>query len=426
MPPVSADIGAYLSRFAPSVEIALPQRLLTARSEAEARLGELGLPRRQDEYWKYTDPQIFLRPWEVNPPEPRSVPALLEDACLVVHEGGNFHWPQKELYDSQSVRMFNLVDAMNSASRETIDLFGRLEGEAHAVIPRPLAAANTCIASRGLVIECPADGQAALQIVHRPNQVSGGSVLHHVIDVCPNSHLRIVESGIDSSWSNIVFEIRVRKGATFDLVRAIDGTGGAALKGVCSVFAEVEEDGCFNLFNLSLNTPWIRNESIVKLSGDRSQTSLAGAVVGGSGTHHDDTVLIVHEGLACQSRQVFKKVLRHGAQAVFQGKILVRPGAQKTDGYQLSQGLLLDGNSQFLAKPELEIYADDVACSHGSTSGGVDAAAMFYLRSRGIGKAEAEKILALAFVAEAIEEVADAYLVEKLTDLAACGFAEAV
>ena len=88
----------------------------------------------------------------------------------------------------------------------------------------------------------------------------------------------------------------------------------------------------------------------------------------------------------CESRQVFKKVLRNGATGVFQGKILVKPGAQQTDGYQISQALLLDGDSQFLAKPELEIYADDVKCSHGSTSGAIDDEALFYLRIRGVGR----------------------------------------
>jgi len=98
----------------------------------------------------------------------------------------------------------------------------------------------------------------------------------------------------------------------------------------------------------------------------------------------------------CESRQVFKKVLRNGATGVFQGKILVKAGAQKTDGYQISQSLLLDGDSQFLVKPELEIYADDVACSHGST---------FYLRSRGVPEAEGTDLLTLAFLAEAVDEI---------------------
>jgi Fe-S cluster assembly protein SufD len=109
----------------------------------------------------------------------------------------------------------------------------------------------------------------------------------------------------------------------------------------------------------------------------------------------------------CESRQVYKKVLRNGAVGVFQGKILVKAGAQKTDGYQISQGLLLDENSTFQAKPELEIYADDVACSHGSTVGAIDETALFYLTSRGIPRREAQDILTLAFLGEAIDEVED-------------------
>ena len=105
---------------------------------------------------------------------------------------------------------------------------------------------------------------------------------------------------------------------------------------------------------------------------------------------------------------MFKKVLRGAAVGVFQGKILVKPGAQKTDGYQISQGLLLDEASQFLAKPELEIYADDVACSHGSTSGAVDEDARFYLTSRGIPRRTAEELLVLAFLDGAIAEIEDA------------------
>jgi Fe-S cluster assembly protein SufD len=101
---------------------------------------------------------------------------------------------------------------------------------------------------------------------------------------------------------------------------------------------------------------------------------------------------------------------------VFQGKILVKHGAQKTDGYQISQSLLLDGDSQFLAKPELEIYADDVACSHGSTSGAIDEDALFYLRSRGVPHKTATTLLTLSFLAEALQEIDDESLGDDLRD----------
>jgi Fe-S cluster assembly protein SufD len=144
---------------------------------------------------------------------------------------------------------------------------------------------------------------------------------------------------------------------------------------------------------------------------------VAGACVGdGDDFHHDDTIFITHDGLRGESRQVFKKVLRNGAVGVFQGKILVKTGAQKTDGYQISQSLLLDGDSQFLAKPELEIYADDVICSHGSTSGAIDEDALFYMQSRGVGRKAATDLLTLAFLAEALEEIDNPALADDLRD----------
>jgi len=125
-------------------------------------------------------------------------------------------------------------------------------------------------------------------------------------------------------------------------------------------------------------------------------------------------VFITHAAERCESRQVFKKVLKNGAVGVFQGKILVRPGAQKTDGYQISQALLLDGDSQFLAKPELEIHADDVKCSHGSTVGAIDENTLFYLRSRGVPMKAAQALLVLAFLAEAMAEIDDPAIAENI------------
>ncbi|MEM6745491.1 MAG: SufD family Fe-S cluster assembly protein, partial [Pseudomonadota bacterium] len=125
---------------------------------------------------------------------------------------------------------------------------------------------------------------------------------------------------------------------------------------------------------------------------------------------------ITHDAERCESRQVYKKVLRGSAKGVFQGKILVKEGAQKTDGYQLSQGLLLDDEAEFLAKPELEIYADDVACSHGSTCGAVDEDALYYLRARGVPRAQAQNLLVLAFIGEAVDEIEDDALADEIRE----------
>ena len=165
---------------------------------------------------------------------------------------------------------------------------------------------------------------------------------------------------------------------------------------------------------MTANGSHTRNEAFIELCGDDSRVTVAGVCVGEGAFLHDDSVFVVHDAERCESRQVFKKVLGVGGKGVFQGKILVKPGAQKTDGYQISKGLLLDETSQFLAKPELEIYADDVACSHGSTSGAIDEEALFYLMSRGVSRKEAESILVLAFLEEAVDEISDRDIAEDI------------
>ncbi len=182
------------------------------------------------------------------------------------------------------------------------------------------------------------------------------------------------------------------------------------------IFARLGEESLFKSFTLTANGVMTRNEAVIELTGDDASAHIAGACVGDGDFHHDDTVFITHGAERCESRQVFKKVLRNGATGVFQGKILVKEGAQKTDGYQISQSLLLDDDSQFLAKPELEIYADDVACSHGSTSGAIDEEGLFYLRSRGVPEAEATDMLTLAFLAESLEEIADEALADEILE----------
>jgi Fe-S cluster assembly protein SufD len=160
----------------------------------------------------------------------------------------------------------------------------------------------------------------------------------------------------------------------------------------------------------------VRNEAIVWLDGKGGSAHVAGVAVGDGAFHNDDTVFVTHGAQGCESRQVFKKVLRHGAVGVFQGKILVKQIAQQTDGYQISQALLLDEDAQFLAKPELEIYADDVKCSHGSTSGEIDPTQLFYLRARGVPEGAAKLLLVLSFLAEALDEIADPALADDLRD----------
>jgi Fe-S cluster assembly protein SufD len=218
-----------------------------------------------------------------------------------------------------------------------------------------------------------------------------------------NAGITLLESGGVGSRSNSVIEVSVCENAKFDHVR-IQGRSHEKVA-VTHLFANLLENSSMKSFTLTVNGKCTRNEYFVDINGGNAKAHIGGAAVGDRGFTQDDTVFVSHNSPNCESRQVFKKVLRNGAKGVFQGKILVKEGAQKTDGYQISQGLMLDDDSSFLAKPELEIYADDVICSHGSTCGEIDENALFYLTSRGIPIAEAQDMLVLAFLNEAIDEI---------------------
>jgi Fe-S cluster assembly protein SufD len=285
-------------------------------------------------------------------------------------------------------------------------------------VARPLAALNTAFAADGVLIRVTRTPARAINLIYEHRDEHSDAILHHVLKVEEGVEFTLLENGPAAARFNNVIEIDIADRAACHHVR---GQGRDHERRTCThIFARLGADSVFKSFTVSANGVLTRNECVIELTGDNAVAHVAAAAVGDGDFHHDDTVFVTHGALNCESRQVFKKVLRNGATGVFQGKILVKEGAQKTDGYQISQALLLDGDSQFLAKPELEIYADDVACSHGSTSGAIDEEALFYLRSRGVPLIEATDMLALSFLAEAVDEIEDEKLsAEILSRLAA-------
>jgi Fe-S cluster assembly protein SufD len=148
-----------------------------------------------------------------------------------------------------------------------------------------------------------------------------------------------------------------------------------------------------------------RNEVLVRLEGPGAHAAVNGGYLMRGNEHCDNTTVIEHLAPNTTSREIFKGVLDDQSRAVFQGRIVVHKDAQKTDGHQLCKTLLLSSGAEIDAKPELEIYADDVKCSHGATTGQIDETALFYLRSRGIPEALARNLLVQSFLGEALEEV---------------------
>jgi Fe-S cluster assembly protein SufD len=387
-----------------------------ARREALARVNDLGLPGRRDEYWKYTDPQTLVQSdapaAQIFVPD-GDTPVFGEvDRLKIVFVDGVFDADASDDLEMEGIEICRLQSAGEADIHWSRDLFGMLEAHGQSPVARPLAALNTAFASDGIIIRATGQVSRPVSICYLHRDESSDAILHHVIRVEEGASLTLLENGPGAARLNKVMEVDVADNATFHHVR----TQGRdhERRSVTHLFARLGRESTLKSFTLTVNGILTRNEAVVEFTGDDSVAHVAGAAVGDGDFHHDDTVFVTHDALNCESRQVFKKVLRNGATGVFQGKILVREGAQKTDGYQISQALLLDGDSQFLAKPELEIYADDVACSHGSTTGAIDEEALFYLRARGVPLTEAQDLLVLAFLAEAMDEIDSREIADEL------------
>jgi len=174
---------------------------------------------------------------------------------------------------------------------------------------------------------------------------------------------------------------------------------------VNTTFAEVGAKGVYDAFVLTLGAKLARTEIHARLLGEGGAVHLNGAQLLGGQQHGDITTVVAHDAPGCASRQTVKNVLSDHSRGVFQGRIEVARVAQKTDGYQMNQALLLSPYAEINCKPQLEIYADDVKCSHGATVGELDADQLFYLRSRGIPETEARAILVRSFLSEAMDPI---------------------
>jgi Fe-S cluster assembly protein SufD len=384
-----------------------------ARADALSRLRAMGLPHARDEYWKYTKPQSLVA---AEAPKAEvfvtdEAPMFADrDSLKIVFVDGVFDADASDDLSLEGISIDRLANAQDI--HWATDIYGVLEAKGQDPVERPLAALNTAFATDGVLIHVTGKAAKPVNLIYRHSDETSDVVLHHVIKVDAGAELTLLENGAAAARLNTALEVDIADTGTLHHVR-VQGRDHER-RAATHAFARLGAESTFKSFTLTVNGALTRNETVIELTGDDAVAHVAGACMGDGDFHHDDTVFVTHDAVNCESRQVFKKVLRNGATGVFQGKILVKPDAQKTDGYQISQSLLLDDDSQFLAKPELEIYADDVACSHGSTSGAIDEDALFYLRARGLPRGIAEDLLTIAFIAEAVQEVEDETLQEEI------------
>jgi Fe-S cluster assembly protein SufD len=371
------------------------------REAAAAVLRHLGLPGVRDEAWKYTSLRALseVRFHEAltqtgDHPAPLALPALgaLRDAPRLVFVDGRY---RADLSLPPAFSFERLADAAVAPS----DSQGAI---------RTL---NTLLAEDGVILRLQEghDGGTLLLISMGADLHGTPAAFHprHRITLGAGARLTLLDisAGQGTYLHNPVTDIDLAEGATLSHLR-LQIESPAAFH-LASVNARIARGASYDGFTLTLGGKLSRSEIHANLAGPQAHAALNAAQILGDHQHGDFTTVVRHEAPDCASRQTVKNVLDGHARGVFQGKIEVARAAQKTDGYQMNQALLLSPHAEIDCKPQLEIYADDVKCSHGATVGELDADQLFYLVSRGIPAAQAKSMLVRAFLTEALEVIAD-------------------
>lgn len=369
--------------------------LAPAREKAFARFQAMGgAPKPRDEYWRYARPAPLLAAQPLRKVA-EADPFASFDPLVVEFEEGVPHLPAST-DPNLDLRLIENADW-------ALEIYGELEAKGQFRANRPLAAWSTAVARTGLALRVKAGADAGM--VHLRHLAADGATQSRVVvDLEEGARLTLLESGVLAG--GVLVEARLAQGAQLHHVR-MQTEQAEERAGLAQVFADLGAEAIYKGFTLTADGLMTRNETYLHLGGEKGWAHVAQGVLGNHKSIIDATLFIHHDAPHCESRQIAKSALAGESQSVFQGKIYVAQIAQKTDGYQMSQSLLLGERAEFNAKPELEIYADDVKCSHGSTSGALDADALFYLKARGVPHAEAEALLTAAFIDDAILEIED-------------------
>lgn len=276
-----------------------------------------------------------------------------------------------------------------------------------------MVALNTALATDGLVLSVKAGVDAGKMVLISLSIGENKDIslhLRHDVTLEDGARLSLVEiyAGSENAsgyLQNPVLTCVVGKGAELTHIK-LQNDAEQAIH-LATVYADVAIRGLYESFTLMLGAELSRHEVHAAMRGDHGAVHVNGAQILAGQQVGDITSVITHGAPDCVSRQTVRNVLTDRSRGVFQGKVLVERVAQKTDGYQMNQALLLSPTAEIDAKPELEIYADDVKCSHGATVGALDEDQLFYLRARGVPEAQARQMLVEAFLVETVDLVAD-------------------
>jgi Fe-S cluster assembly protein SufD len=388
------------------------------RRQAFEAYERVGLPHRRIEDWKYTDLRVLMR--EVLPL------AAAPDAAALTRAGTAL-----KLHAIEDARRLVLVDGVFAPKLSEVADLGKGLGirtlrdvlEAgdtalHALLFAPensdsMVALNSAMMTDGLVIEV-ADGAVLTRPLHIVHIASGAApaamFTRSLLKVGKAASATLVESYIaaDGAKAYQVHDslvVSIGDGARLDHVRLIED--GREAFNISSSVVTLGAHAHLNTFGMTSGSSVSRYQAVIAFAGEGSKVETNGVNLLNGRQHADTTLFLDHAVPNCASREIFRAVVDDRGHSVFQGRIVVRPKAQKTDAKMMTRALLLSDEAEADNKPELEIFADDVTCGHGATTGALDESLLFYLRARGLSEKEAQALLIQAFVGEAIESIAN-------------------
>ena len=374
----------------------------SAQKAAFEALKELDFPTTRDEYYKYTRlNKIANTKLSVGEATDRfvDIEKILVSDQYVIIENGEFRADLSSFGLSEVTVNIEHISDLSESSAKTDDLFQML---------------NIAGNKQTIFITVPKDTKwdQPVQIIFVTSDSDIISNTHLVIESGVGAEASIITNFINSAeantFSNHLTEVQVAENAHITLDKIQSGTGWY----VATENVQQAANSSFKINSITLKGDIVRNNLNIAVEGENAETYLNGAVITKDKQLVDNHTFVNHLVSNCMSDENYKYVLDDKSTGVFNGRVIVQQDAQKINAYQQNGNVLLSDFAQINSKPELEIYADDVKCSHGSTTGQLDEDALFYLQTRGISKEKAKKVLVSAFVAEVIASVDN----EKLID----------
>lgn len=415
---------AFLEDYRTSV-VAEESLLSPLRTMAIDRFSELGFPTTRHEEWKYTNVTPILKThYAFNPnhfllKKEEITPFLLvgKEAIVLVFEDGNFH---PELSSLHNLPGGVIIDSLKNHHtdhhlRDHLAKYAAMES---------FIALNTAFVNDGAFVYIPANVvvEQPIHLLYINDTRNSTTVVYprNLIIAEKGAQVKVVETyhsigSTNHGFNNAVTEVVVKQNANVELVK-IQAENKSNYH-ISHTEAIQERDSVFNISTITLGGAIVRNNLHIVLNDVNCVAHLYGLYITDGSQLVDNHTLVDHSKPNCESNELYKGVLGGKSQGVFNGKVMVRKDAQKTNAYQSNKNILLSDEATMNTKPQLEIFADDVKCSHGATTGQLDAEALFYLRSRGIGEKEAKAFLNIAFAADVIKNISIESLRDRLMPL---------